>query len=448
MGLSGVTPLNLDFGAAGTLGTTHALHAFAAKSPPALARWAIESYSTPGDVVVDAMAGSGTTIVEALQEGRDGRGFDLDPLARLIAKAKTSLVDPGALETRGAMLAEAARSPAEWRPDGIDVERWFRSEVQRDLAGLVTGLAAEPADDIRDVLAAIVSSLIIARTSVANARDIAHSRHHRRDWDEDPATLERFSRRLKAASAMYRALAAVVPATGRASVEVGDARDLDLANGLAALYFSSPPYCSALDYTRAHIFAVAWLAPILGVTTEDYRKLGRRYIGSERAARADATADQPDAPALGLASTDAVVTSIAAGDSERAWIVYRYFRDMQAVIGEARRVVRPGGHIALVVCPSNVRRIAVPTDELFVEIAAGLGGLELEVHQSRVIHDRRRVMPYLADAFGERMRTEYVIVWRRLPGDASDPKSQAINRSEAAGTAPDPSIPGVAAPSS
>jgi len=31
----------------------------------------------------------------------------------------------------------------------------------------------------------------------------------------------------------------------------------------------------------------------------------------------------------------------------------------------------------------------------------------------RTIHDHRRVMPYLESAFGERMRTEYVLVLRR-----------------------------------
>lgn len=403
----------LDFEAAGTLGLTHALHAFAAKSPPALARWAITTYSVEGDSVVDAMAGSGTTMVEAMVLRRRGLGFDLDPLARLIAKAKATTLDHAVLLARGADLLDAARTGSDWRPGGIDVDRWFRPEVQRDLASLVAALAAQPADDIRDVLASLVSSLIIARTSVANARDIAHSRHHRRDWTEDPGTLDRFERRLKAAVTMYRALGDAAETGGSAIVELGDARKLPLADGTAALYFSSPPYCSALDYTRAHIFAVAWLSPILGVVTEDYRNLGRRYIGSERAALADSSPEQPLPPSIGLAAVDEIVSSIGRGDPARAWIVYRYFRDMRQVIAEASRVVKDDGHVALVVCPSNVRRVAIPTDQLFVEIAAAVGGLELETHQSRVIHDRRRVMPYLADAFGERMRTEYVIVWRR-----------------------------------
>jgi hypothetical protein len=54
-------PVALDFTAAGMMEVTHGLHAFAAKSPPALAQWAIAAYSSRGDVVVDPMVGSGTT---------------------------------------------------------------------------------------------------------------------------------------------------------------------------------------------------------------------------------------------------------------------------------------------------------------------------------------------------------------------------------------------------
>ncbi len=444
MGFSAVSP-GLDFSAGGTLGATHGLHAFAAKSPPALARWAISTYTKSGDVVLDPMAGSGTTILEAMLLGRHGIGYDLDPLARLISRAKTALINPTSLRARGRKLIAAARVETEWRPSGIDVDGWFRPEVQRDLAGLVAALCAEPADEIRDVLASLVSSLIIARTSVGNVRDIAHSRHHRRDWSEDPRTLERFERRLRAAERMYSELAVFVPpGTRAASVATGDARDLALPDERASLYFSSPPYCSALDYTRAHIFAVAWLSRILEISTQDYRELGRRYLGTERAAMIDATADQPLPPHTGVPTVDEIVSSIAATDAARAWIVYRYFRDMRKVISEARRVVVLGGHIALVVCPSNVRRVAVPTDRLFLDLAETIGGLEIVVHQSRVIHDHRRVMPYLADAFGDRMRTEYVIVLRRtrVAAGSDGVRSEPVSRSGADGMVPGPSRPG------
>ena len=194
-----------------------------------------------------------------------------------------------------------------------------------------------------------------------------------------------------------------------------DARALGMADGSADLVFTSPPYCSALDYTRAHLFAVAWMADVLGTTVERYRVMGREYVGSERAPLAEATVDQALPPAMGVTGVDRVVEDLA-GEPRRAWIVHRYFREMRRILHECARVTRPGGHVVLVVCPSNIRRITVPTHRLLAEIAESSGSgrlLELLDCRERTIHDHRRVMPYLEAAFGPRMRTEYVLVLRR-----------------------------------
>jgi DNA modification methylase len=76
----------LDFKGQNTLSGSHALHAYAAKCPPQLVRYALRYYSKPGETVLDPMAGSGTTLVEAKLAGRNALGFDIDPLARLIAE--------------------------------------------------------------------------------------------------------------------------------------------------------------------------------------------------------------------------------------------------------------------------------------------------------------------------------------------------------------------------
>ena len=90
--------LDLDFAGQKTAYATHGLHSFAAKFPPQLARWGIETFSRPGEVVLDPMAGSGTTLVEARLLGRSAFGVDIDPLARLIARVKATALAPELLE--------------------------------------------------------------------------------------------------------------------------------------------------------------------------------------------------------------------------------------------------------------------------------------------------------------------------------------------------------------
>jgi hypothetical protein len=205
---------------------------------------------------------------------------------------------------------------------------------------------------------------------------------------------------------------------GRPEIAIvgSDAKRLKIDDDSVDLVFTSPPYCSALDYTRAHMFAVAWMTDVLDVSVDEYRRLGRAYVGSERAPLAEATPDMPLPPSCGVDAVDDLVTALSDAP-KRAWTVHRYFRDMAAVLTESARVVRPGGHVILVVCPSNIRRVVIPTHQVLAELAvvAPPPGQRLELigYKERTIHDGRRVMPYLENAFGPRMRTEYVMILRR-----------------------------------
>lgn len=426
----------LDFSASGHLYATHGLHAFAARLPPPLARWAIESYTDPDDYVLDVMCGSGTTLVEGRLTGRHTWGVDIDPLARLIALTKATPVEPTLvleLATRVECWLKRPGADDSWRPALPRLEYWFREDVSRDLARLKSAIVATTtaASPMRALAWTLFSSLIVARTSVANARDLVHSRHHYREWTENPDAPGRFIRRLRRAARMMHDFRDQLPMGKHVTSRlVGtDARDLTVADAAVDLTFFSPPYVSALDYPRAHVFAVAWLSDVFGVDVDRYRRDARRYIGTDRAALAEATAAHPSPPVTGWPMVDAVVGQLIEAP-QKAWTVYRYFRDMAAVLAETARVTRPGGHVVIVVCPSNIRRVRVETHDVFTALAPVVSGGELEVEDtySRTIHDHRRVMPYLEQAFGPRMRTEYVIVARRT----ADPHGAAATRPSAA----------------
>jgi len=77
-----------------------------AKMLPALARTAIATYSKVGELVLDPMCGTGTTLGEAVQLGREAIGVELEPRWVGLAAANLALArDQGAtgwgLVTRG-----------------------------------------------------------------------------------------------------------------------------------------------------------------------------------------------------------------------------------------------------------------------------------------------------------------------------------------------------------
>ena len=100
---------DLDFrGTDGSYGS-HAWHPFPAKFPPQLPEFLIGRLSDPGDIVFDPMLGSGTTLVEAVRLGRRAVGCDIDPLARMIAAAKLSCIDPMETLEAGRSVLRAAK---------------------------------------------------------------------------------------------------------------------------------------------------------------------------------------------------------------------------------------------------------------------------------------------------------------------------------------------------
>ena len=66
----------------------HSLCSYQGKLKPAIAHLLVKEFTTPGDIVLDPMSGSGTIPLEACLQGRVGWGNDLLDLAYILTRAK------------------------------------------------------------------------------------------------------------------------------------------------------------------------------------------------------------------------------------------------------------------------------------------------------------------------------------------------------------------------
>ena len=62
------------------------MHKYWSRKPSEIIAEYIESYTEPGDIILDAFSGSGVTIIEALKLGRKAIGIDLNPVANFITR--------------------------------------------------------------------------------------------------------------------------------------------------------------------------------------------------------------------------------------------------------------------------------------------------------------------------------------------------------------------------
>ncbi len=71
-------------------GWTHNFYRYPARFSPSFAAAAIESFSSPGELVLDPYMGGGTAVVEAMAAGRHVVGNDLNSLAAFVARVKVT----------------------------------------------------------------------------------------------------------------------------------------------------------------------------------------------------------------------------------------------------------------------------------------------------------------------------------------------------------------------
>ena len=424
---------DLDFhGTNGSYGS-HAWHPFPAKFPPQLPEFIIRRLSDPGDLVLDPMLGSGTTLVEALRLGRRAVGCDIDPLARMIAAAKLTPIDPlDALREGNSIIAGASD---DYYTDRLRLQRelklrfdartdkfiqyWFLPQHQLELLALVQRIEALPKGGMRDFLRVVFSSTIIAKSGgVSLARDLAHTRPHRDAQKIPGSAFIEFGKRLErniAAFAKHKPIDAGIPsdlngaseAAARESVHAAvihaaSASDTGLSPESVDLIVTSPPYANnAIDYMRTHKFSLVWF----GWKIDDLARIRAQYVGHDAVAglRYDGLPSQCEDTLLKLADRD----------DKKALVLRRYFEEMKAVILEMPRVLKNGRPAVIVVGSSKLRGLDVETHKGLAAIGESVG-LVLAGIGSRQLDRDKRMMParwgqQQQSQIEERMHNEYVI---------------------------------------
>lgn len=353
---------------------THGIHKFPAKFFPELPRYLIRRYSDKGQTVLDPMCGSGTVVLESLLAQRMAVGIDIDPMAHLITKVKTTPIKVTDLQGVQECLRDSISNYEHSDYEGINLpqfhyrDTWFKPFVLEELAAIREAIGFLPSsynNQIIDFLRVVFSSII---RDVSNAdphctRTVIRKKLRKNIHSGD--TTARFFERL---TSQVEAMASFVKTIKEIDwmppqLFSQSATGMSLESSSIDLAITSPPYINAVDYPRTHQLEMYWLGLI-----EDgpLAKMKRKYLGTETVYQDE----YADLQVSGLASLDPILETIYHKDPRRSFIVFKFFQDMKLQLAETYRVLRPGGRYCIAIGNNLIRGVRVESHKILSEIAS------------------------------------------------------------------------------
>ena len=272
-----VQGVNLAFPGTATQHATHSLHTYVAAINPPLAATLIEHYTRKGELILDPFCGGGGVLVEAALHGRRAIGCDINPLAVLMSRAKTTHIPSAQALKCYVRVDEEAHALAKYA-SVIDVPEvirfWYLDETLAPLRALQSVIAKIDGEKLRDLFLTVLSAT--ARDVMLTYRGEVRLRRLR------DAELERFRPNVFAAF-KRRALAAIqnvaeLPRDNDITVRLLDARKLGSAERCNTV-ITSPPYGddkNGIGYFQFSRNMLYWI----GISLEDQKRQKASFLGS------------------------------------------------------------------------------------------------------------------------------------------------------------------------
>lgn len=346
--------------------------------------------------VLDPWNGSGTTTAVADKLGCDAIGFDINPVAVVVAsarlvRAQDALHSEGlvheilSIANRATKISNLADPLTPW------LSRRTRNRFRAieyailDLLGRRNGRRIDPTKDPMPPLASFLLLCLIraAKSFVKPANNSNPT------WTQPEKAGDAPSERLdKAFVRMVRNCAndvekELLDSSTRVTASysrLADSRFLPLEANSVDIVVTSPPYCTRLDYAKATEFELA----ALGVSTTDgfYRLLRESAMGTNLIRQDIDITMQKQLPT----KVSLLLKQIAKHPSKASAGYYlkhfsQYFEDAQRSIRELERVLKPQGTAVFVIQSSYYKEIPIPLGELYVAMAKHAGFHAKVVHR-------------------------------------------------------------------
>jgi hypothetical protein len=374
---------------------SHGLFQYPAMMVPQMQRELMRQMADESDATsaYDPFVGSGTTMAEAMLQGLDFTGSDINPLAVLLCRAKAGPFFITALAAAGDRVRVAACS-ARTTTVAVDWngwEKWFRRDVAIELSRLRRAIRAETLMSTRRFLwvslAETVRLVSNSRTSTVKLHIRPEKEIRAREIDVCDVFQRIFTRNLERFREHRDALREKGLLTSQ-GYYVGEVALFlhNVSDGLCPsadeapceILLTSPPYgdnVTTVPYGQHAFLPLQW------IDLEDIDEhAGQRFLASThaidsmslgaptRGALEAVVGARATSPAL-----DGVLSALEGEPPDRARRVAAFWRDLDACLDHILAALKPGSLMAWTVGNRRVGGLQVPMDEILADLLTHRG---------------------------------------------------------------------------
>lgn len=365
----------------------HTIHTYPAKFPAFIATKAFD-YATQEGVnvktVADVFCGCGTVALEAKLHSKVFWGCDINPVATLIARTKSTAYDLNALtkyyEQINATYEAMESNHTIYAEANERLKYWFTENSYIELYKIKKAIeAVVPKGNYQDAFLCIFSSILKTSSKWLTKSIKPQVDPNKAEVVVGDVFRQHFEKFSKAINQIDSCV--FTPAT----INIENANFLDFENyPKVDLIISSPPYVTSYEYADLHQLSTLWLQ-----YTSDYRDLRKGSIGSMYNSEGFAI-DLNLLNTVGQQIVQALLADRKATAKVRS--VARYYIDIQRAISNCADMLNNGGMAFFVVGDTEYKGVKIKNSEHLIQCLKNEGFTDIKAAKRRI--SNKLLTPY------------------------------------------------------
>jgi DNA modification methylase len=349
-----------------------------------------------GGILIDPFAGASTALVQANIDGVRSIGYEPHPFFFDMSQAKLRLTDMENIDRIEAACASLAPYRGDlssvWSPDALKFLTKLIPETELKI--LAAALDVERLLPKRSQPAfRLVVSRVLEATAQSQTDGIykapTSAKRSRRFHDSLPTICDEIREDLNSVSRFY---------VGRAALNPTSSQDMSEVNSEScSLCVTSPPYLNNFDFaemTRMELYFWKYASSWREITDLVRRKLIVNTTTAPTDLKRRQDTFKKSLSSAMVARLGQVVAELLAAKRERSGkkdydlLVYPYFAQMQEVISELARILRPNAPFHMVVADAALYGVHIHTEHLLATLMREKGFEVVKIDRLRNRGDR------------------------------------------------------------